>query len=107
MLRQPSFITKQFYREMKEILKEKLSKKRENTDFVENIKFEEISEGKCVQMLHVGKFADEDKTFKIMEDFTSENELMRTSKAHKEIYLSDFRKVPEEKLRTTLRFKVN
>ena len=107
MLRQPSFITKEFYSEMKELLKEKLSKKRESTDFVENIKFEEISEGKCVQMLHIGKFSDEDKTFKIMEDFTYANGLMRTSKAHKEIYLSDFRKVPEEKLRTTLRFKVN
>lgn len=106
MLRQPSFITEEFYSDMKQVVKDKLSKKGESTEFVEGIEFEKIVEGQCVQMLHIGKFADEDKTFKIMEDFVSENGLTRTSKTHKEIYLSDFRKVPENKLKTTLRFKV-
>ncbi|WP_420547078.1 GyrI-like domain-containing protein [Curvivirga sp.] len=106
MLRQPDFVTREFFDEMKRVVKEKLSRKGEETDFVEHVVFETISEGRSLQMLHVGRFADEDQSFKIMEDYADENGLTRQSKAHKEIYLSDFRKVPEEKLKTVLRFKV-
>ena len=106
MLGQPSFVTKEFFGEMKNVLRERFAKKGKSTALVESIEFEEIFEGTCVQMLHVGRYADEDKTFHVIEDFAFKNGLNRVSKAHKEVYLSDFRKVPEEKLRTTLRFKV-
>ena len=42
-----------------------------------------------------------------MEDFAKEQNLIRQSKIHREIYLSDFRKVAQEKLKTVLRFKVD
>ncbi|MEE9408672.1 MAG: GyrI-like domain-containing protein [Polaribacter sp.] len=57
-------------------------------------------------MLHIGSFDDESASFKIMEQFAKESNLERQSKIHREIYLSDFRKVPTEKLKTVLRFKV-
>ena len=41
-----------------------------------------------------------------MEEFAKNKDLVRDSKVHREIYLSDFRKVPSEKLKTVLRFKL-
>ena len=41
-----------------------------------------------------------------MEAWAQEQGLERESKVHREIYLSDARKVPADKLKTTLRFKV-
>ena len=70
------------------------------------LKFEEIEEGKVVQMLHVGSYDSEVESFKIMEEFVKESGFERAEKLHKEIYLSDARKVEAEKLKTILRFKV-
>ena len=70
------------------------------------MKFEKIKDGKCIQMMHHGSFDLEPESFKIMEAFALENNLTRLAKDHQEIYLSDFRKVATEKLKTVLRFKV-
>ena len=55
--------------------------------------------------MHIGSYDDEPASFEIMETFAEEENLTRLSKVHREIYLSDFRKVPAEKLKTVLRFK--
>ena len=57
-------------------------------------------------MLHLGRYDNENESFKIMEDFAGESDVKRLSKVHREIYLSDARKVVPEKLKTVLRFKV-
>ena len=57
-------------------------------------------------MLHLGSYDDESVSFKLMEAFADANHLNRLLKSHREIYLSDFRKVAPEKLKTVLRFKV-
>lgn len=101
MLRQPEFVTTEFFLEMLEFVRRKRPQ-----PLLDNLQFETIDEGRCVQMLHVGKFADEPETFKAMEAFTEAEGLTRESKVHREIYLSDFRKVAPEKLKTVLRFKV-
>lgn len=59
-----------------------------------------------VQMLHVGSYDDESQTFEKMDEFLKENSLERVSLAHREIYLSDFRKVEPAKLKTVLRYSV-
>ena len=41
-----------------------------------------------------------------MEHYCKEMKLRRKTKMHREIYLSDARKVVEEKLKTVLRFEV-
>ncbi|MBN9382261.1 MAG: GyrI-like domain-containing protein [Chitinophagaceae bacterium] len=61
-----------------------------------------MTEGKCVQILHVGPFSEEPKTLRRINDFIIERQLARNG-LHHEIYLSDFRKTPPEKLRTILR----
>ncbi|NND06381.1 MAG: hypothetical protein HKN87_08370 [Saprospiraceae bacterium] len=101
MIRQPGFVKATFFKEMIRITKVK--KPNELLDYVQ---FKEIKDGLCVQMLHMGSYDDEPQSFAIMEEFASKENLQRTSKAHREIYLSDFRKVPSDKLKTVLRFKV-
>lgn len=62
----------------------------------------QFSDGKCVQMLHLGSYDNEPESFEIMKKICSEEGLKRTSKQHREIYLSDPRKVVPEKLKTVL-----
>ena len=101
MIRQPEFVNGSFFRDVVNVVKENKS-----NPLLDDIKFESIEEGKCVQMLHLGRFEDEPISFEIMEKFAEENGLTRLSKVHREIYLSDARKVEPEKLKTVLRFKV-
>lgn len=68
-----------------------------------DLRFERLSEGRCVQTLHLGSFDDEGPVLARMHaEFIPENGLRMTGRHH-EIYLSDFRKVAPEKLRTILR----
>jgi len=69
---------------------------------VDKLAFEKLNEGQCVQMLHVGPYSDERETIARMQAFTAGRGL-KTNGAHHEIYLSDPRRVPPERLRTILR----
>ena len=102
MIRQPDFVSENFYSEMLEVAKEK-----KKNPLLEQINFERLSEGRCVQMLHLDPFEDEPASFEIMEDFAKSEGVVRLSKMHREIYLSDPRKVAPEKLNTVLRFQAN
>ena len=101
MIRQPAFITADVAAENIEITK----KKKPHT-LLDQIKFETIEEGSCIQMLHMGSFDNEPQSFKLMEQFAEEHQLKRKSLTHREIYLSDARKTIPERLRTILRFQV-
>jgi len=57
-------------------------------------------------MMHLGSYAHEYETFKIMEEYCLQQSLKRKSKQHREIYISDPRNTAPEKLKTDLRFKV-
>lgn len=61
-----------------------------------------MEEGSCVQMLHVGPFANEPESLQQMADYMQTHQLGRNG-MHHEIYLSDFRKTAPEKLKTILR----
>ena len=101
MIRQPDFVEEELFEEMLE-----LTKKKKPQPLLDKVKFEKITDGKCIQMLHIGSYDDEPASFKKMEEFAENENLKRISKKHREIYLSDFRKVPAEKLKTVLRFGV-
>ena len=101
MIRQPDFVSNDFFEEMLEIVKTKKPNR-----LLDRIKLEKIADGKCIQMLHIGSYDDEPASFEQMEQFADDSDLKRKSKVHREIYLSDFRKVPKEKLKTVLRFQV-
>ena len=101
MIRQPDFVDEAYAK----FIVEEVKKNKPNV-LLNDVKFEEIEEGKVVQMLHVGSYDSEVESFKIMEEFVKESGFERAEKLHKEIYLSDARKVEAEKLKTILRFKV-
>ncbi len=70
---------------------------------LDDIRLEELSEGLCVQTLHVGSFEDEaDVLARMHHEFIPSHGLAMVGRHH-EIYLSDFRRVAPEKLRTVLR----
>ena len=101
MIRQPDFVTPSYFEKIREVVR-----KKKPIDLLDRLKLENIEDGKCIQMLHKGSFDDEPASFARMEEFADEQGLKRQSKTHREIYLSDFRKVKTENLKTVLRFRV-
>lgn len=70
---------------------------------LDDVRLETLSEGQCVQTLHLGSFDDEGPVLEHMHDqFIPENGLGFFGRHH-EIYFSDFRRVAPDKLRTLLR----
>ena len=68
-----------------------------------DVRLRPLSEGVCVQTLHLGSFDDEAPVLeRLHHEFIPEHGLRMTG-THHEIYLSDPRKVAPEKLRTILR----
>ena len=102
MIRQPDFITKEIAMKAIEIVK-----KKKPHPLLEDVIFDTMIDGPCVQMLHIGSYDDEIKSFNIMKEYCSENNLERISKVHREIYISDARKTEKDKLKTVLRYKVS
>jgi len=101
MIRQPDFVNKQVFD-----LAVDLTKKKKFNKYLDEIEFDYIDEGMCVQMMHIGPFDEEYKTFEIMKEFCIDNKLSIKDKNHREIYISDFRKTSPEKLKTVLRYMV-
>ncbi len=101
MIRQPEFVTKEFF----DIALQRTKTKKDNK-YLDDVVFGEIEDGMCIQMMHIGSYDDEPKTFKVMQEFCQENNLNIKSMNHREIYISDFRKTAKEKLKTVLRYRV-
>lgn len=70
---------------------------------VDDVRVEVLSEGRCVQTLHVGSFDDEAEVLAQMHGDFIPGQGLRMVGKHHEIYLSDFRRVAPAKLRTILR----
>ena len=101
MIRQPDFVDENFA----VMILERTKQKKFNV-LLDNVKLEKIIDGECVQMMHLGNYDNEPESFKLMEDFANNENYSRISKVHREIYISDARKVATEKLKTVLRFKI-
>ena len=101
MIRQPDFLTEQGFARFLE-----RTKKKKPNPFLEVARFERSADGLSCQMMHIGSFDGEPASFARMEAYCEANGYIRTSKIHREIYLSDPRKTDSAKLRTVLRFPV-
>jgi hypothetical protein len=74
---------------------------------LDDIRLETLSEGLCVQTLHIGSYDDEAAVLAhLHHEFIPGNGLRMVGKHH-EIYLSDARKVAPDKRRTILRQPVD
>lgn len=102
MIRQPDFVTPELAAEVLE--KVKRSKPH---PLLHKAAFERFEDGLSVQMLHTGPYDNEPHSFARMEQYCADQGLQRLSLLHREIYISDARKAPPEKLKTVLRFKVS
>ena len=101
MIRQPDFVTSAYASSVVDQVARK-----KPSPLLERVRFETIEEGECVQMTHIGPYDAESASFERMEEFCAAHSLRRASKLHREIYMSDPRKVSPEKMRTVLRFQV-
>jgi hypothetical protein len=100
LIRTPDFVQDN---ELDEAAEKLLEKGKEPE--VKQVKFDSFTEGLCVQMLHVGPYEQEHETILKMAAF-AEQKGLEFCGLHHEIYLSDPRRVPPERLKTILRHPV-
>jgi hypothetical protein len=100
LIRTPDFVTQTELDQAAAVL----HKKGKTPEAIE-VHLENITEGLCAQMLHVGPYDKEGDTLAIMNDFAALQGVV-FSGHHHEVYLSDPRRVPPEKLKTILRHPV-
>jgi hypothetical protein len=67
------------------------------------LRLETLSEGRCVQTLHVGSFDEEGPVLEAMHHDVIPARGLQMTGTHHEIYLSDIRRAEPSKLRTILR----
>ena len=103
IMRVPDFVTEEVFSWAKE---EAQRKKGIDMELAELIT---VSEGQCVQCLHIGSFDEEPATVAKMDHYLEEhgyeNDISEIRRHH-EIYLSDPRKVPQESMKTVIRHPV-
>jgi hypothetical protein len=66
------------------------------------LRYENFSEGRCAQILHLGPFAAEGPTVERLHAFIEQQDAKLSGKHH-EIYLSDIRRAAPDKWRTIIR----
>ena len=69
----------------------------------ESLRLERLEEGLCLQAMHVGSYDDEGPLLAQLHNEVMPSARYAFAGRHHEVYLSDPRKVPPEKLRTLLR----
>lgn len=98
MIMQPDWITQALF----SAAMQEVAVKRSPASLAK-IRLATLDEGKSVHTLHIGSFDDEaDVLANMHHEFIPGNNLRMTGKHH-EIYFSDVRRVPPDKLRTLLR----
>lgn len=101
MIRQPDFVTKDMFSDALKRVKNK-----KPNSLYEQIRFDYMQDGKCIEILHIGTYDDEPKSFLKMDIFAKENDLIRIGNFHREIYLNNSNRVLKSKLKTILRYSV-
>jgi hypothetical protein len=104
VIRQPDFVTADIFETAKAVL----AKKKPSLD-TSKAQLKTITEGLCVQVMHIGSYDDEPATVAALDGFVIENGYaidIDDTRRHHEIYISDPRKVAPEKLKTVLRHPV-
>jgi hypothetical protein len=104
LIRQPDFVNDEVFNAAKAAL----AKKKPNLD-TSKARLVKITEGLCVQVMHVGSYDDEPATIAAMDKYAIDNGYVldiSDTRRHHEIYLNDPRKVAPEKLKTVIRHPV-
>ncbi len=102
MIRQPDFVTEDVAHRAFEI-----ARKKKPNPLLDKVTFDTMEDGLSVQMMHIGPYDDEPRSFEQMRKFIEENNLEITTLVHREIYISDARKTDKSKLKTVFRYRVH
>ena len=97
MILQPEFIT-----ETDVSLAREQVRKKKNPVALPQIRFEQLIEGTCAQIMHIGPYSAEKRTLEVLRVFAQENSY-RYRGRHHEIYIGDPRRAKLENLKTVLR----
>ena len=104
MIRQPDFVTTIIFEEAKKAL----AKNKQRLD-LSKARLIKLTEGLCVQAMHIGSYDDKPATIAAMEQYAADNSYgidITNERRHHEIYLSDPRKVATEKMKTIIRHPI-
>ena len=88
---------------------EQLRKKKGDSPALSRLRLDHFEEGCCMQVMHIGPYADEPATVERMRAFALENgyrDLIGHGGKHHEIYMGDPRRADPSKLKTVLRHPV-
>jgi hypothetical protein len=100
MILQPEHITPAMFAEGVARLR-----KKKPSPCVERLRLETFAEGLCMQIMHIGPYADEPATVAKMDAFALQRGLQKRGRHH-EIYLGNPLMADPEKLKTVLRHPV-
>lgn len=101
MIRIPDFVPDELILPTLQAVQEK-----KNLPLISQMKIEEFPAMEVAQILHIGSYDDEPESFIKIDQLVAENHKKRISKIHREIYLSDARRVSADKLKTILRYRI-
>ena len=82
MIKQPDFVSNNIFKKALEIAKRKKPNK-----LLDEVYLDEIEDGLSVQILHIGTYDDEPKSFNKMKEFIKENDLKIKTLIHRETIL--------------------
>lgn len=103
VIRQPDFVTESVFEQARAE-----AEKKKKTD-MSKAEFITVSEGLCVQSMHIGSYDSEPTTILKMREFAEKNgysEDLSDTRLHHEIYLSDPRRCAPERLKTVIRHPI-
>ena len=103
VIRQPDFVTESVFEQARTE-----AEKKKKTD-MSKAEFNTVSEGLCVQSMHIGSYDSEPSTILKMREFAEKNgysEDLSDTRLHHEIYLSDPRRCDPERLKTVIRHPI-
>jgi hypothetical protein len=100
MIMQPDHISHEMFQDARV----QLEKKKPNPA-LELLRLETFHEGPCVQILHIGPYAEEMATIAKMDAFAEAHGYIMHGKHH-EIYIGDPRRAAPDKLKTVLRHPI-
>lgn len=103
VIRQPDFVTESVFERARAE-----AEKKKKTD-MSKAEFITVSEGLCVQSMHIGSYDSEPSTILKMREYAEKNgysEDLSDTRLHHEIYLSDPRRCATERLKTVIRHPI-
>jgi hypothetical protein len=97
MIAQPRWVNRDLFGEaVKDV------ERRKHLTLPTSMRFKTFHEGRAAQVMYIGPFAEEGRTITKIHGFIGDMACELSGKHH-EIYMSDFRKTPPEKLKTIIR----